>query len=236
MTTINTNTTTSTNSAGYGYSGTSSTGSGTSSLGSALGSSMSQADFLQLLTAQLQAQDPTNPMDNTQFVSQLAQFSQLAATQNLDSTVSSLSSQVTSAMQSSQVLGSVGLVGRNVLVPSDNLSYAGSATGGAVGVTSASSDVQLVIKDGSGKEVRTIDLGAQQPGLANFSWDGTDDNGNTVPAGTYSITAADQGGNALSTYASGTVSGVGYGGSSVGTYVQVNGVGGVPLSSIAQIN
>lgn len=236
MTTINTNTTTSTNSAGYGYSGTSSAGSGSSSLSGALGSTMSQADFLQLLTAQLQAQDPTSPMDNTQFVSQLAQFSQLASTQDLDTTVNNLSSQVASSMQTAQVLGSVDLVGRTVLVPSDNLNYAGSTVNGAVGVTTASSDVELAITNSSGQKVRTIDLGAQQPGLTNFSWDGTDGNGNSLPAGTYSITATDQGGNALSTYASGSVSGVGYGGSSVGTYVQVNGVGGVPLSSIAQIN
>ena len=139
-------------------------------------------------------------------------------------------------MQTSQVLGSVGLVGRSVLVPSDSVSYAGSAMSGAVGVTSATSDVQLVVTDSSGKKVRTIDLGAQQAGLSNFSWDGKDDSGNTVPTGTYGITAADQGGNALSTYVGGTVSGVGYGGTSVGTYVQVNGVGGVPLGSIAQIN
>ncbi|BFI97098.1 MAG: flagellar hook assembly protein FlgD [Rhodanobacter sp.] len=233
MTTINT---TAANAASSTAAGSSSSSSTSSAVSNALGSSLSQADFLQLLTAQLQAQDPTNPMDNTQFVSQLAQFSQLASTQSLNSTVNGLSSQVSSAMQTSQVLGSVDLVGRNVLVPSDNLSYAGSAVSGAVGVSNASNDVQLVIKDGSGKEVRTIDLGAQQPGLANFSWDGKDDAGNAVPAGSYTIAAADQGGNALSTYASGSVSGVGYGGSSVGTYVQVNGVGGVPLSSIAQIN
>ena len=197
---------------------------------------LGQQDFLKLLTTQLQAQDPTNPMDNSQFVSQLAQFSQLASMQDLNTSVNNLSGQITSSLQTSQVLGSVGLVGRHVLVPSASLSYAGSAVSGAVGVTNTAADVQLVVKDGSGKVVRTLDLGAQQSGLASFSWDGTDDSGNPVPAGDYSITAADQGGAALSTYADGTVSGVGYGGSDVGTYVQVSGVGGVPLSAIAQIN
>jgi flagellar basal-body rod modification protein FlgD len=215
---------------------TGTTGSTASATSAALGTTMDQADFLKLLTTQLQAQDPTNPMDNSQFVSQLAQFSQLASTQDLNTSLNGLSSQITSSLQTSQVLGSVGLVGRHVLVPSANLSYAGSAVSGAVGITNTASDVQLVIKDGSGKVVRTLDLGAQQSGLANFSWDGTDGSGNPVPAGDYSITAADQGGNALSTYADGTVSGVGYGGSNVGTYVQVSGVGGVPLSAIAQIN
>jgi flagellar basal-body rod modification protein FlgD len=84
--------------------------------------------------------------------------------------------------------------------------------------------------------VRTLDLGTQAAGLARFNWDGMDDSGAPVPPGDYSVTAADVGGNALSTYVDGTVSGVGYGGSSVGTYVQVSGVGGVPLSAIAQIN
>jgi len=219
-----------------GSTGANTTASAANAAGTALGNTMNQADFLKLLTTQLQSQDPTNPMDNSQFVSQLAQFSQLASTQDLNTSLNSLSSQITSSLQSSQVLGSVGLVGRHVLVPSASLSYAGSAVDGAVGVTSASSDVQLVIKDGSGKVVRTLDLGAQQSGLARFGWDGTNDSGNPVPAGDYSIAAADAGGNALSTYADGTVSGVGYGGSSVGTYVQVSGVGGVPLSSIAQIN
>ena len=229
MTTIN-------NTTANAAAGSAGSGSASSATGNVLGNSMSQADFLKLLSAQLQAQDPTHPMDNTQFVAQLAQFSQLASTQDLNTAVNNLSSQVSSGMQTSQVLGSVGLVGRCVLVPSASLGYAGNAVSGAVGVTNASSDVQLTITDASGNKVRTIDLGAQQAGLSSFNWDGKDDNGNPLPAGTYGITAADQSGNALSTYVGGTVSGVGYGGSSVGTYVQVNGVGGVPLGSIAQIN
>jgi len=224
-TSVNTTTSTAGNAAGAAGAAT-----------AALGNSMNQADFLKLLTTQLQSQDPTNPMDNSQFVSQLAQFSQLASMQDLNTSVNSLSGQITSSLQSSQVLGSVGLVGRHVLVPSASLSYAGSAMDGAVGVTGATANVQVVIKDGAGKAVRTLDLGTQPAGLARFNWDGMDDSGAPVPPGDYSVTAADVSGNALSTYVDGTVSGVGYGGSSVGTYVQVSGVGGVPLSAIAQIN
>ncbi|MBA2079178.1 flagellar hook capping FlgD N-terminal domain-containing protein [Rhodanobacter sp. PCA2] len=211
-------------------------GNASNAAGAALGSTMNQADFLKLLTTQLQAQDPTNPMDNSQFVSQLAQFSQLASMQDLNTSVNNLSGQITSSLQSSQVLGSVGLVGRHVLVPSANLSYAGSAMNGAVGVTGATANVQVVIKDGTGHVVRTLDLGTQSAGLARFDWDGMDDDGKPLPPGEYGVTAADVGGSALSTYVDGTVSGVGYGGSDVGTYVQVSGVGGVPLSAIAQIN
>lgn len=211
-------------------------GSATANVNAALGNSMSQADFMKLMTAQLQAQDPTNPMDNSQFVTQLAQFSQLASMQDLNTSVNSLASQVGTSMQSSQVLGSVGLVGRQVLVPSSTLSYAGSAINGSVGLSDATANAQVVITNGAGKVVRTLDLGPQQAGLASFSWDGMDANGTPLPPGQYGVSAADPKGSALTTYVSGTVTGVGYGGTSVGTYVQVNGVGGVPLTSIAQIN
>ncbi|HET8764140.1 MAG TPA: flagellar hook capping FlgD N-terminal domain-containing protein [Rhodanobacter sp.] len=210
--------------------------SASASVGAALGNSMNQADFLKLLTTQLQTQDPTKPMDNTQFVSQLAQFSQLASTQDLNASVNNLSGQITSSLQSSQVLGSVGLVGRRVLVPAGTLSYAGSAMSGAVGIGTAVANARVAITNGAGKVVRTLDLGPQQAGLANFSWDGMDANGNPLPPGQYGVSAADPQGNPLTTYVSGNVTGVGYGGASVGTYVQVNGVGGVPLTTIAQIN
>ena len=92
--------------------------SNTPNVNSALSSTMTQADFLKLMTAQLQAQDPTNPVDNSQFVSQMAQFSQLSATQQLDTDLQTMSSNVTSNMQTSQVLSSANLVSRDVLVPS----------------------------------------------------------------------------------------------------------------------
>ena len=227
MTTINGNTA---NSSTLSFSGSTAVTSAPS------GSQMTQADFLQLMTTQLQAQDPTKPMDNSQFASELAQFSQLSATQNIDTDLQTLSGNVSSGMQTSQVLNSANLVGRQVLVPSSTLSYSGSAVNGGVNVTTAG-DVQVSIEDASGNVVQTMDLGTQQAGLSPFSWNGTDSSGNQVPAGTYSVTA-NNGGNsaALSTYVAGSVTGVGFGGSSIGTFLQVAGIGGVPLSQVAQIN
>ncbi|WP_064504874.1 flagellar hook assembly protein FlgD [Frateuria defendens] len=213
--------------------GASSGTSGTASSGGLAGSSMSQADFLKLMTAQLQAQDPTNPMDNSQFVAQLAQFSQLSATQDLNTNLQSLSSNLGSSLQTTQVLSSSNLIDRNVLVPASHVAYAGSSMSGAVNLP-ADGTAAVTVKNAAGQVVRTIDLGSQAGGLASFTWDGLDDNGQTVPAGTYSVSAS-SGGNALDTYVAGKVSGVGYGGSSVGTYLQVAGVGGVPLSQVAQI-
>jgi len=224
----------STSSYSYSASGLSLTGSTVTS--TPTGSTMTQADFLKLMTTQLQSQDPTQPMDNSQFASELAQFSQLSTQQDIDTNLQSLSSNVSSGIQTSQVLSSANLVGRQVLVPSDALAYSGSAVSGGVNVPTAG-DVVVSIKDSSGNTIKTLDLGTQQAGLSAFSWDGTNNNGQTVASGTYSI-SANNGGNsaALSTYAAGSVTGVGYGGSSTGTYLQVAGVGGVPLSQVAQIN
>ncbi|MHA6205485.1 flagellar hook assembly protein FlgD [Dyella soli] len=212
---------------------TGSSSSGASNVSSALSNTMTQADFLKLMTAQLQAQDPTNPVDNSQFVSQMAQFSQLSSTQQLDTDLQSLASNINAAMQTSQVLSSSNLVNREVLVPSGTMGFDGSTVGGAVNVVNAGS-VTVQVLDGSGNVVRTLPLGNQAAGLAQFSWDGKDDSGNTVASGSYTL-AATSGKATLDTYVAGKVTGVGYGGASLGTYLQVSGVGGVPLSQVAQI-
>lgn len=204
-----------------------------SPVGSTVSASLSQADFLKLMTAQLQAQDPTHPVDNTQFVSQMAQFSQLSSSQDLLTSVNGLTSTLSSSLQTSQVLGSANLVDREVLVPSSTLAYSGSTVTGAANVSSTG-DVSVSILDSTGKAVRTLDLGTQNSGLSQFTWDGKDDSGNTVAQGAYTL-AASSNGSSLDTYAAGKVTAVGYGGSSVGTYLQVAGVGGVPLTQVAQI-
>lgn len=210
---------------------TSSTASTASAAASAGG--MTQSDFLKLMTAQLQAQDPTNPVDNSQFVSQMAQFSQLSSTQDLVSSVNTLNTTVNGALQTSQVLGSSNLVDRQVLVPASTLTYSGDSVTGAANVTTAGTMTVSII-DSSGNVVRTMNLTDQQAGLNQFTWDGKDDDGNTVPQGTYTMSAANSG-TPFDTYAAGKVTAVGYGGSDVGTYLQVAGVGGVALSQVAQI-
>lgn len=199
----------------------------------AMGGGMTQADFLKLMTTQLQAQDPTKPMDNSQFISQMAQFSQLSATQSLLTSVNGLSSSLGSSLQTSQVLGSTNLINRQVMVPSSAVDYSGNSVTGAVNVGGASNPTVSIL-DGSGNVVRSMNVGGQSGSLARFTWDGTDNNGNKVANGTYSI-AASSNGSALNTYVAGTVTATGYGGSTVGTYLQVSGVGGVPLSQVAQI-
>lgn len=201
--------------------------------GNPLSASMSQSDFLKLMTAQLQAQDPTKPMDNTQFVSQMAQFSQLSATQGLQSSLTSLSSSLSDAVQISQVLSSTNLVDRQVLVPASTLNYSGQSVTAAANVSSAGPLTVSVI-DGNGHLVRTINTTSSGSGLSQFSWDGRDENGSTVPEGAYAFSAS-RGSTSFNTYVAGKVTAVGSGGSGLGTYLQVAGVGGVPLAQVAQI-
>lgn len=193
------------------------------------GQQLNQGDFLKLMIEQFRAQDPTNPTDPSQMVAQMAQFSQIAATQQMQASFS----QLASSLQGDQVLNASSLIGRQVLVPSTQATLGAGGVDGAVNVSDSALDVHVTITDASGSAVRTLNLGQHGSGLANFHWDGLDDSGKALPPGNYQIHATN-GGNPLDTYVQGQVSGVGNTGSS-GTYVQVAGVGGVLLNQIAQI-
>jgi flagellar basal-body rod modification protein FlgD len=136
-------------------------------------------------------------------------------------------------MQTTQMLGSSSLVNRQVMVPSSTINYSGGGVTGSASV-GGTGPVTVSIADASGKVVRTLSLGSQNAGLAPFSWDGKDDSGNAVAQGAYSVSASSNG-SALNTYVAGKVTAVDYGVGGTGTYLQVDGVGGVPLTQVAQI-
>jgi flagellar basal-body rod modification protein FlgD len=165
----------------------SSSSSGTSGTSSPNSPSSLQQTFLQLLVTQMQNQDPTNPMDSSQMTSQLAQINTVTGISQLNTTLTSLSSQL-SAGQSAQASL---LIGQNVLVPGSTTTVAsGASTGFGVTLSSAVTDLKVTIKDKSGNIVNTLDLGAQQAGTIPVAWKPTDASGSTLPDGTYSISAA----------------------------------------------
>jgi flagellar basal-body rod modification protein FlgD len=168
--------------------GTNSASSATGSTGSTGGTSPAdlQNTFLQLLVAQLKNQDPTNPMDSSQLSSQLAQISTVQGISQLNTSLSSLSAQLTAGQQSQAAL----LIGSTVLAPGNSVSVA-SGKAGAFGVTLANdvSDLQVVVKNSAGTIVNTIDLGKQSAGTIPVGWTPTDSSGNTLPDGTYTISA-----------------------------------------------
>lgn len=147
-----------------------------------------QSQFLNLLVAQLQNQDPTNPMDNSQLTTQLAQISTLNGIENLNTTLGSISGQLntTQSLQASTLVGHGVMVdGTSILVGSDS-----STTPFGLELDAAAANTTVTIKDASGTAVRTVQLGDESAGVHSFTWDGKDDAGTAVPAGTYSFSVA----------------------------------------------
>jgi flagellar basal-body rod modification protein FlgD len=220
---------------------TTGTGNGTGSSGTAGAASapgtLGGTDFLTLMLAQLQNQDPTSPVDSNTFLTQLAQLSEVQGITSLNTNFSTLSNSLTS----NQALQASSLLGHQAMVNSSTATLAAGATvTGAVNVPQTTSQVTLSISDSSGALVSQINLGAQSAGLANFSWNGTMGNGSQAPAGTYTLTAqyagAVSGGTAATTLVNGTVESVSMGAGSTGLTLNVSGVGSVPFSSVQQIS
>ena len=116
---------------------------------------MSQADFLSLLVTQMRNQDPTKPTDTSQMVSQLAQISQVSATQGLQTSFDSLSQ----SLQGNQLLQASSMVGRSVVVPSAVGSLQDGGMDGAVNVPDGGAAVLVQVTDAAGDVLRTISLG-----------------------------------------------------------------------------
>ncbi|MEO7050973.1 MAG: flagellar hook capping FlgD N-terminal domain-containing protein [Rhodanobacter sp.] len=191
---------------------------------------LSQADFLSLLVQQMRNQDPTQPTDTSQMVSQLAQINQVSATQALQTSFDALSQ----SMQGNQLLQASSMVGHSVVVPSSAGTLQDGGLDGAVNVPEGNGQVLVQVTDAAGNVLRTISLGTPGQGLAPFHWDGKGEDGVALPNGTYGL-KAQVGNTAVGTYVSGKVTGVGMTGAD-GAYLDVDGFGGVLLSQVAQIN
>lgn len=147
---------------------------------------LGQKDFLRLMVAQLKNQDPLKPMENGDFLGQMAQFSSVTGLQDLQASFN----QLAGVMQSNQALQASALVGRSALVPGNAAVLAsGQTISGAVDLPASTSDVALAVTDQAGKVVRLMNMGPQASGLASFQWDGKTDAGELASAGRYNIVA-----------------------------------------------
>jgi flagellar basal-body rod modification protein FlgD len=220
---------------GTGTTGSSSTSSTSSS--SAGGVTLGGTDFLTLMLAQLQNQDPTSPVDSNEFLSQLASLSEVQGINQLNTSFTSLSN----SLVSSQALQASSLLGHQAMVASStaSLAAAGGTVSGAVSVPQTSSSVVLNITNSAGVLVNSINLGAQSAGLADFTWNGQTSSGSAAPAGTYTLSAQVSGvagGTGVSTLVSGTVDSVTMGSGTTGLTLNIAGLGSVPFSSVQQIS
>lgn len=148
---------------------------------------LDQDDFLTLMITQLKNQDPMKPLDPSQYVGQLAQFSSVAGLKEVNTAIASL----TASLRGNQVLDGAGMIGRTVIAEGNDV-YLGAPAedrqviAGAIEVPGGTNSLQLVVRDASGATIKTQAM-ATTAGMRGFQWDGTTDSGAQAPAGAYRV-------------------------------------------------
>ena len=129
---------------------------------------LGQEDFLKLMTTQLQNQDPFAPMENAEFIAQMAQFSTVTGITDMAESLKGLSGQLKEfrIATASSLLGSSVMVPGNIARPDVN-----GEIHGMIDLPSTSTMTQLTFSDANGTPIHNIDLGPRQAGLVGFSWD-----------------------------------------------------------------
>ena len=125
-----------------------------------------QDRFLKLLVAQINSQDPLNPMDNAQMTTQMAQISTVSGIEQLNATLKGMSDQY-SAMQGLQ---GTALIGRQALVEGNRLGFDGDEARGALALSGAASQVVVDVVGSNGELIDSVNLGALPAGQHAFSW------------------------------------------------------------------
>lgn len=138
---------------------------------------MGQMDFLKLLTAQLQTQDPFEPMDNSQMVAQMATITNASGIAEMNKTLASIQEQLTGNRlgDAASWIGRSMLVKSNIAVPDASGQYIGQ-----ISLAEAAENVSIELVDGSGGVVHTLEMGARGAGDTSFYWDGKDAAGNQI--------------------------------------------------------
>jgi flagellar basal-body rod modification protein FlgD len=167
-------------------SSTSGSGSSSSNASTAIpaNETISQAGFLQLISTQMQDQDPLDPTDPTQFLSQIEGLSEVSSLQSLQTSIAGLSS----GLQSSQMLSGTSLLGHSVLAPGSTATLAsGGTVTGAVTAPTGATGLTVAVTDASGALVDAFNVTPSSSGYTNFTWDGKTSSGSAAAAGQYTI-------------------------------------------------
>ena len=193
--------------------------------------------FLQLMTTQLKNQDPTQPLDPSQFVSQLAQLSEVSSIEGMQSSIASL----VSSLSASQLLTGSTLVGRDVTAPGStvNLGATGSPSSGVVTVPAGTTALAVNVLDGNGQTVAQMNLPPQAGTQQSFSWDGNTSAGTRAPAGTYTFQAVGAVGgqsSSLTMAISTPVQSVSVNSSTNTLMLNTGDLGSIPFTSVTQVN
>ncbi|MGQ4880163.1 flagellar hook assembly protein FlgD [Billgrantia sp. LNSP4103-1] len=146
-------------------------------------------NFMTLLIAQMQHQDPLEPMDNHEMTSQLAQINTVSGIEDLNTTLSGITDQ----MNAGQTLQATGLIGQGVLVPGDRVLLEQGADGEShttpfgIELPQSAENVNVVITNASGQVINRYDIGSVKAGVESFTWDGRTSEGEAAVAGSYRV-------------------------------------------------
>jgi len=191
-----------------------------------------QDRFLKLLVAQMQNQDPLNPMDNAQVTTQMAQIQTVSGIEKLNQTLQSLST----SYAATQTMQSASMIGHSVLTDGSLLALKGGAAVAGIDLSAAADQVEVDVYDQNGTLVNTNKLGGRDAGSFAFQWDGKDDSGNVLPDGNYNFTVkATKGSDKVdaTALAVGLVNSVRL--TSTGSLLNVQGLGEVDMAKVRQI-
>jgi len=196
---------------------------------------LGQDDFIKLMTTQMNHQDPMKPMENGDFLSDMAQFSTVSGLKEIKDSFNSLAT----SLQSSQALQASSMVGRKVLVPGSMSTLSeGTPMKGAVELDKNVSDLKVSIVDDKGALVKEINLGNKAAGVAHFSWDGMLAQDKKAMSGNYSIRAigmVDGKSESLNTLITDTVQSVSLGQGGQGVSLTLAKAGSAGLADVKEI-
>ncbi|MCC6201965.1 MAG: flagellar hook assembly protein FlgD [Gammaproteobacteria bacterium] len=197
---------------------------------------LGQDEFFKLMITQLKNQDPMKPMENGEFLAQIAQFSTVNGITSLQQSFATLAS----SLQSGQALQASTMVGRSVLLASDRVQLGSdAAASGAVELDREATEVTVTISDATGQVVKRLNLGAHAAGSVPFTWAGVDEFGASVPQGDYRVSAQASYGvgapQALTTLARVKVESVTIPGAGQTPILNLAGQQQVPLSDVRQV-
>ncbi len=166
--------------------------------------------FLKMLIAQLEHQDPLNPMQGADFSAQLAQFSSLEQLFNMNDHLETISA----SLGSDGANNVLDYIGKEVICENDTLALSGGVMSGGVFTLEEAADLMISIYDSMGREVIALYPGQLEAGTHQVGWNGFDMSGSQAPDGTYryALTAISQSGiyTPITPVASGLVTGVSY--------------------------
>ncbi|PKF62768.1 flagellar biosynthesis protein FlgD [Psychromonas sp. psych-6C06] len=196
---------------------------------------LQQEDFFALLSQQLAYQDPFKPVDNSEMIAQMASFTTAEGITTMGTEFAGMKE----VLSSSQALQASSLVGKKVLIPS-NQGYLAETGGidGSINSATGAYGAMVSVENSAGVVVRTISLGDIGAGNKRFSWDGLDNAGERLPEDTYTFNAngtVNGQGEELMVASYAHVQSVSLGGGQAGVYLNLQGLGGIELSDAIEV-